>query len=127
MFWKDLWLDLEPAQSYPRAYSFAKKEDISVQEFLSSGDLATLFHLPLSPQAMDELRDLQLATRHISMTNTTDGDDWTFAWDLRFMLPVNTTDFAFRILFPMRPFFGSGSPNPPPSSNSFAGSCWLIV
>ena len=124
MFWKDLWLDSEPAQSYPRAYSFAKKEDISVQELLSSGDLATLFHLPLSPQAMDELRDLQLATRHISMTNTTDGDDWTFAWGSKVYASSKYYRFCFRNIIPHEDFLWLWKSKSTPKLKFF---CWLLL
>jgi hypothetical protein len=59
LFWKDLWLDDIASDIYPRTYSFVINEDIYVEEFLTSDSLANLFHLPLSPEAMGELRELQ--------------------------------------------------------------------
>ena len=56
LMWKDLWLDEILAESHPRAFSYAKLEDISVRDFLGSPNLNETFHLPLSMQAHDELR-----------------------------------------------------------------------
>ena len=83
LFWKDSWLSDELAISHPRAYSFAMHEDISVQSFLAADNLAALFHLPLSPQALDEVRNLQELTAHVTMDNSLDRDDWIFVWGAR--------------------------------------------
>ena len=80
LFWKDAWISDELAISHPRAFSFALQEDISVQSFLTADNLASLFHLPLSPQAMDEVRNLQEVTTHITMDNSVQSDDWDRIW-----------------------------------------------
>ena len=77
------WLSDELAISHPRAYSFAMHEDISVQSFLAADNLAALLHLPLSPQALDEVRILQELTAHVTMDNSLDRDDWIFVWGAR--------------------------------------------
>ena len=56
--WKDLWLDEVLTESHPRAFSYTKNEDISVRDFLGSTSLNETFHLPLSMQAYNELRDI---------------------------------------------------------------------
>ena len=83
LFWKDNWLGNEMALTHPRAYSFAASQDISVREFLSTGELAALFHLPLSPQALNEVRQIQLASASISLTVADVGDEWAFVWGSR--------------------------------------------
>lgn len=80
--WKDMWLDQILATSHPRAFSFALNEDISVREFLGSTGLVAAFHLPLSMQAFEEVRDLQSLTVNVGEDETTGDDDtWTYIWD----------------------------------------------
>ena len=59
----------------PEPFSYAKNEDIYVQDFLTNGDLASLFHLPLSPQALGEVRELQDISSDIVIDATTHSDD----------------------------------------------------
>jgi hypothetical protein len=44
---------------FPRLFSFALDENISVQEVMTHVDLSTLFELPLSKQAFDEFQSLR--------------------------------------------------------------------
>lgn len=62
LFWKDLWRDEIVQNSHPRAYSFSLDEDISVRDFLGTTALDEAFHLSLSPQAHEELKELQTLT-----------------------------------------------------------------
>ena len=79
LFWKDLWLDNTLDVSHPRAFSFALHEDASIKDFLESTSLHDLFHLPLSPEALMEVRDLQsLSTR--MRQSTTIADVWHYTW-----------------------------------------------
>jgi hypothetical protein len=57
-FWDDFWTDGILANGYPRLASFARTDGISVLEVMQAEDLDTLFMLPLSKQAMDELEML---------------------------------------------------------------------
>jgi hypothetical protein len=59
LFWKDAWLDQINAEAFPRAFSFAQDEDVSIHQFLFASRLADSFHLPISPEAMDEVRSIQ--------------------------------------------------------------------
>jgi hypothetical protein len=58
LFWKDLWLEEVNEEAFPRAFSFSNNEDVFVQDFLTSNSLGHNFHLPLSPLAMEEIRNL---------------------------------------------------------------------
>jgi len=58
-FWDDLWTDSVLSQTYPRLASFARNEDASVMEIMEADDLDTIFFLPLSQQACEELEMLQ--------------------------------------------------------------------
>jgi hypothetical protein len=60
LFWKDYWLEGTLQETYPRAFSYSSSEDVSVQQFLSASRLADNFWLPLSPQALEEVRSLQI-------------------------------------------------------------------
>jgi hypothetical protein len=58
-FWDDLWTDSVLSSKYPRLASFARKDGISVLEVMQAEDLDTLFLLPLSQQAFEEMENLQ--------------------------------------------------------------------
>jgi hypothetical protein len=79
LFWKDKWLHDINSEDFPRAYSFTKNEDVSVRDFLASTQLSQNFHLPLTPQALDEVRTLQASSSYIDFTNDTH-DSWTYEW-----------------------------------------------
>jgi hypothetical protein len=69
---KDLWLNDILMEHYTRAHSYVLNEDVSVQKFLSSDRLLDNFLLPLSAEALGELKDLQLKCAHVYMTETND-------------------------------------------------------
>lgn len=79
LFWKDLWQDQLLMESHPRAYSFTKLEDASVAALLGITTAHDGFHLPLSPQARNEVRDLQLLTEGMNTDNECN-DVWTCVW-----------------------------------------------
>jgi hypothetical protein len=122
LFWKDKWLSNINSEEFPRAFSYTKNEDISVRDFLTSNQLSLNFSLPLSPQALDEIRVLQGLAAHIDFSNDTH-DTWTYEWGLQTIHLVLTIISVLETAQPMSPFYGSGSRNVPPSSNSFGGSC----
>ena len=67
LFWKDSWNKDVYADKYPRAFSYVHHEDLSVQDFLTIATLHETFQLPLSVQAHDELKLLQLDIAEISL------------------------------------------------------------
>lgn len=83
LFWKDLWCGQVLAEKYPRAYSFATNEDISVCDFLLTNSLSDIFYLPLSAQAHQQVAQLQTVTAasHIDMAND---DAWSYSWGSRY-------------------------------------------
>jgi hypothetical protein len=68
LFWKDLWLSQINAKKFPRAFSYATREDVSVQGILNASSLSDNFFLPLSPEAMAELRLLQAQNVSVQLT-----------------------------------------------------------
>ena len=55
-FWKDFWLhDTTLADSFPRLFSYAVDQDISVADAANEEGLLALFSLPISDQAFEEL------------------------------------------------------------------------
>jgi hypothetical protein len=93
LFWKDLWLDSINSDSSPRAFSFTLNEDISVKDFLLAPSLSDSFWLPLSPQAMEEVRTLQLNTADIFLSN--DKDTWSYPWG-NIYTPSQLYEYCFR-------------------------------
>ena len=53
------------AQTYPRLASFARNRGASVLEIMEAVDLDSLFLLPLSQQAFEELETLQAQLQDI--------------------------------------------------------------
>ncbi|XP_037427324.1 uncharacterized protein LOC119292673 [Triticum dicoccoides] len=97
LMWKDLWLDATLDEKYQHAFSFAKNEDISVKDFLGSTSLHETFHLPLSVQAMQEIRDLQQEVRHVgNATDPTPHDNWTCCWGSVDFKAIKYYKFYFR-------------------------------
>ncbi|XP_073357964.1 uncharacterized protein [Aegilops tauschii subsp. strangulata] len=95
LFWKDLWTDQLLSESHPRAYSYAVNEDVSVRDFLGITSLGMAFHLPLSPRAHDEVRNLQLiATTTQPMTATS--DVWHYVWGKTTFKSMDYYKFFFR-------------------------------
>jgi hypothetical protein len=80
LLWKDKWLNEELlANSYDRLFSFALNQDISVFEGLQTGNLASLFYLPLSVQAFDELQLLQGSLNVLRENADGDNDQWKYS------------------------------------------------
>lgn len=79
LFWKDLWQDQVISESHPRAFSFCRQEDISVNKLLSAESLGQIFHLPLLIEAREEIKDLQDTTRGVDPSSGTN-DTWLCAW-----------------------------------------------
>ena len=76
--WNDLWCGKVPAQAFPELFSFAKLKDISLSGAAAAQSLNTLFHLPLSESAFQQLillaRDLQDAVF------SEEKDVWSYIW-----------------------------------------------
>ena len=66
------------ADKYPRAFSYVHEENLSVRVFLTATTLHETFQLPLSVQAHDELKLLQLDIEEISLDDRQ--DVWTYCW-----------------------------------------------
>jgi hypothetical protein len=79
LFWRHKWLSNITSEEFLRAFSYTKNEDISVRDILTSNQLSLNFSLPLSPQALDEIRVLQGLAAHIDFSNDTH-DTWTYEW-----------------------------------------------
>ena len=76
LFWKDPWMDQPASMVYPRAFSYAINEDVSAKDFLTANTLGENFQLPLSAQAIQELRSAQEETAEI-LLDTHATDQWS--------------------------------------------------
>ena len=94
LFWKDDWGENILAESYPRAFSYTRNEDISVRDFLAIMSLGEAFHLPLSPQAHAELRQLQSEVMEVQLSNEL--NQWTYIWDTSLFTTKQYYTFYFR-------------------------------
>ena len=94
--WKDLWLDETLETSHPRAFSYVLHEDASVENFLESSSLHETFHLPLSPEAFEEVCDIQTIAR--LQHSTTTNDIWHCIWGKPDFRAADYYKFCFREL-----------------------------
>jgi hypothetical protein len=123
LFWKDNWEDGIHSDTYPRAFSFVNNEDASVQDFLTANSLADNFYLPLSPQAMEETRALQLAVAHVQM-EPSNNDKWSYVWGSDVYSPKSFYQYCFRELQPHITFSWLWKIKCIPKMKFF---CWLIL
>lgn len=74
-FWEDRWVDQTLSTKYPRLASFSRNTNISVHEVMQTVDLDTLFFLPLSQQALEDLISLQQDVQEVPFENN-EQDAW---------------------------------------------------
>ena len=102
-FWGDLWSTDILSEKFPRLFSFAINPDISVKEIIMAQDLDSIFHLPISEQASQELGDLQdllLSTDYDLASN----DSWSFMWGNQLYSSSRYYNLVFQH-FPVSPIF----------------------
>ena len=79
LFWLDYWDDALVSVHFPRLYSYAKDQNISVQKVFETEDRITLFNIPLSAQAMEEFQMLQELIDDMHYQPKID-DCWSYIW-----------------------------------------------
>jgi ubiquinone/menaquinone biosynthesis C-methylase UbiE len=82
LFWLDRWhidgSSTPLCERFPRLYSFVLCDKMSAAMVYEVEDISTLFYLPLSAQAFEELNQLQ---RMMSSSSLEDrNDEWTYIW-----------------------------------------------
>jgi hypothetical protein len=94
LFWKDFWYqDTVLSQKFPRLFSYALDEDLSVADMTSMDTLGSVFALPLSVEAFQEWQEVSLL---IEATPITDHltDTRTFTWGTKYT-PSKFYNFLF--------------------------------
>jgi hypothetical protein len=94
LFWKDFWVNGElMCDKYPRLFSYAQNEDISVASLVLSEDISSCFALPLSVEAFQELQEINqlVEATHIDTTAT---DQRVFVWGEKY-----TSSRYYKFLF----------------------------
>ena len=79
LFWKDLWHEELTSLAFSRAYSYTTDEHISVKNFLGTTVLSSVFQLPLSPQAHEEVKTIQQLLTEINIPEQGE-DKCTYVW-----------------------------------------------
>ena len=90
-------------EKLPRLFTFAKDQKISVAAFLSTPDMSTLFHLPLSEQAYQEFQELQEIIQSVQMTQT-DKDQWHYIWGSSKYTSKSFYNHLYKDFHPPKPF-----------------------
>jgi hypothetical protein len=80
LFWKDFWqCEINLCDKFPRLFSYALNEDLTVADFAHSPDATSLFSLPLSVQAFEELEQVQQIMENLVIDPSTH-DSRVFVW-----------------------------------------------
>jgi hypothetical protein len=79
LFWKDVWNNNHLDEAFPRLFSFAKNQDISVAEFLQNNIIEDQFHTPLSNEAFQEYQELQNLIQNLQIQEK-EKDKWHYIW-----------------------------------------------
>jgi hypothetical protein len=95
LFWKDMWMGHIASDQYPRAFSFTHDEDKSVQDFITAPALADNFWLPVSSQAMEEIRELHNISRDL-MLDSQEKDKWVYDWGATVFTSQKYYQYCFR-------------------------------
>jgi hypothetical protein len=82
LFWSDNWKvngsSVPLCHRYPRLFSYALFPNHSVLKVYQEEDITSLFYLPLSPQAYQELEQLKLLMQNNPLTQ--EKDLWAYCW-----------------------------------------------
>lgn len=68
LLWKDLWQQNILSKSHPRACPYLKIEDLLAKSLILENSIDERFHLPLSLQAREDVRELQSLTALVDPT-----------------------------------------------------------
>ena len=82
------------ADKYPRAFSYVHEENLSVRVFLTATTLHETFQLPLSMQAHEELKMLQLDVMDVTFEEH--DDVWSYCWGSTVFKTATYYQFFFR-------------------------------
>jgi hypothetical protein len=63
-------------ERYPRLFSYVLDDKLSVQDILTNPDLATLFHLPLSVEALTKFQTIIFGLQSLQR-NDAEHDVWS--------------------------------------------------
>jgi hypothetical protein len=94
-----MWSDSVIDEEFPRAFLFCRDEDISVQEFITTPALSDNFHLPLSPEAYNEVREMQNRASHLEL-DSQQLDQWSYIWGDANFSSSKYYKFCFREIEP---------------------------
>jgi hypothetical protein len=103
LFWSDIWNDHILQDKFPRLFSFAKDNLISVARFLSTKQMDKFFHLPLSSEAWHEYQALQVIIQGIQIA-CEEKDCWTYIWRKSEYSSSKFYNLHFSSLQPPKPF-----------------------
>lgn len=86
LFWKDYWSNGELlCEKFPRLYSFALDEDLSVAELAQVEDLSTCFAVPISVEAFHEWQQVSQLLMDTPLSENA-VDRRTFVWGDKYTL-----------------------------------------
>ena len=102
LLWLDVWNGEYLKGKFPRLFSFAKNQKISVAQYISNQDIQHNFHLPLSHQAMQELHSFNQIISQVQQQQ--DKDHWTYIWGNGIYTSKKFYVLNFKSIVPPTPF-----------------------
>ena len=126
LFWHDLWNDNIRRNKYPRLFTFAKNQNISVATFLTQENLTDNFHLPLIEPANSELQQLLDEVQQIreSVIEPEEKDSWSYIWGNNTYSSAILYHFTFKNVHPPKPFLWIWESR---CSNKLKVFTWLLL
>jgi hypothetical protein len=79
LFWFDSWHGGHLHSQFPRLFSFAIDQNISVRDFIGSEDRTQFFQQPMSPQAFEEFQEMELNLLNVHCDPMV-SDVWSTIW-----------------------------------------------
>ena len=110
LFWHDIWNGHCLQQKFPRLFTYAKNDKISVAAFLRNNIINDQFFLPLSEEAFQEYQELQTILQNLQIQEHS-RDKWTYIWGSAQYSSKNSTCTLTRMSSLLLPLCGSGAQN----------------
>lgn len=83
MLWHDIWNNHNLQNQLPRLYSHAKNVKVSVAQYMVNNAIEDNFHLPMTPEAFNELHELNNIITELNQNQDRQRDEWHYIWGSR--------------------------------------------
>jgi hypothetical protein len=122
-FWTEVWNGNLLQHKFPRLFSYAKNQNISVADFIHNNNFQQQFHLPLSVQAFQEYQAMQDIIQQTQISNEAN-DVWSYLWGNAYYSASKFYHLPYKNVQPPRPFIWIWNSS---CSNKIRVFSWLLL